>query len=397
MPGKRTAKKISELPHLRRRQELTPGECRRIAVARYRPEGGQLPEWKELSPRFHGRDETTLRRAIKRAFEEGLVKIIEVPRPLAECPRDTKAETALREKFRGLHAPIVVDTAPILQHEFPTPNTSESEEVDDEVHRILGYTMAKTIAQGFIFQDDTVLGLGAGRGVYYTLEALLAEPPLTPENITVMSLTGVVRPSDYMRSLTIPLDADYHCWLLAKCFRSKIGLQQVWLPITHTDATGTPLSADSWGKLHPDCVLSGVGVFGPGHRFYEAAQSEPDDILAPIHAELKTLVKLCGDLKTVTKSTYNPIGDICHKLFYVEPPPGIPIDFQQESRIRKAIDKTNERLLNISENQLQSVKTIVLVAGTERKALAIRELLKGGLYKIHYLCTDKKAAARILQ
>ena len=394
MTSKLNQKQTPAHSDLRHRQELPSGECRRIALARYQPKGGLLPEWGELSPKFHNRDEKTLRNAVRRAFQEGLVKITEVPRPLRDFPRDSVAENAIREKF-PVQAPIVVDTAPIIRSEFPTPEASESEAADDEVHRILGYAMAKTIAQGFVFDDDMVIGLGAGRGVFYTIEALMAEHPLTPSNITVMSLTGAVQPSDYMRSLTLPLDADYLCWLLAKCFRSRVSLQQVWLPITHNDSSGTLLSAESWGKLHPGCILAGVGILAPGHRFYEASQSVPD-LLAPV-AELRVLLKLCDELRTAAKSTFSPVGDICHKLFYIQPPADLRIDRQKENQIRGAIDKVNERLLHISDSQLRDAKSIVLVAGTERKALAIRELLKANVYKIRYLCTDKKTAARLLQ
>src|ERR1017187_1075608 len=98
----------------RTRTELGPAECRRIALARYRPVDGKLPEWSDLEQRF-GRAQRVLQNAVRRAFEEAGVKITVVPSPLHDIPRDDGAEGALLEKFGNLSAPIVVDTSQLMQ------------------------------------------------------------------------------------------------------------------------------------------------------------------------------------------------------------------------------------------------------------------------------------------
>jgi len=86
-------------------------------------------------------------------------------------------------------------------------------------------------------------------------------------------------------------------------------------------------------------------------------------------------VRLCDELSS---SGYNPVGDICHQLFYVHPPPGVPVNATKAAQLRRAMDEVNASLLNVSVEQLQSVKELYIVAGTERKAAAARELVAHG-------------------
>ena len=65
--------------------------------------------------------------------------------------------------------------------------------------------------------------------------------------------------------------------------------------------------------------------------------------------------------------------------------------------VQHLIDKINSRMLNVTAAQLESINNIIVVAGTSRKALAIRELLEHSQYNIRYLCTDSIAARKILE
>lgn len=60
---------------------------------------------------------------------------------------------------------------------------------DDGVHRILGEATARLLSTGPLFRDGDVIGLGSGRGVYYTVDALTRLPALRVSDVTLVSLT----------------------------------------------------------------------------------------------------------------------------------------------------------------------------------------------------------------
>ncbi|MGJ5819971.1 hypothetical protein [Paludibaculum fermentans] len=396
-----------------RRRSFTPAEETRIALRRHQPQktGGKvrLPSWSALAGEFD-RDPRLLQQASIRAFERGHVKVIEVPRLPAECVRVEGLEKALHFKFK-VRRPIVVDTDEFEREYLKTFHNpghySALNALDDEIHRILGAHMARIIEERFIFDDSCVIGLGAGRGVYYILEALLLRKVMLDyTDVALMSLSGFVHPHDYASRLSVPLDSDYHVWLMASCFSTQVRLQQVYYPITCEKRDDTPLGQKSWKEFHPQVILAGVGALSSGHRFYDAAKSvrhtaaaQPDTMLAPIMKELSELVEICDRISKLSKAidpAFWPVGDICHRLYYVQPPASVTVPPTDQAHAERLIKCINDKLLNVSEGQLREVQ-IALVAGTLRKAYAIHELLRAGRYNVRVLCIDKKAAEKILE
>jgi DNA-binding transcriptional regulator LsrR (DeoR family) len=53
-------------------------------------------------------------------------------------------------------------------------------------------------------------------------------------------------------------------------------------------------------------------------------------------------------------------------------------------------------LLTVTTAQLREVKTIILVAGGRRKAMAIHHLLAKEELNIRYLCTDEETAKTLI-
>jgi DNA-binding transcriptional regulator LsrR (DeoR family) len=385
----------------RRRLPLTDKEQRAIALARYRPNSeGKLPTWEELSPRFNDRQSRVLSRAADAAFCKRLVKVVDLPGAPPDCQRDEHLEVELRRRFRNLQVALVLDMEPVLR----AAGSADSLDVDDEIHRVLGHAMAKVLAEGWVFDSGSVIGLGAGRGVYNTVDALSWREPLNTDRITAVSLTGSVEGRDYMGNVALQMDADIHGLIFARCFH-RASVRFICAPIAHNGPEEllrvreqTPLGRETWEGLKVSHALVGMGVLAPGHRFFQegrGAQETP--VLAPIRKYLTSLVQCCSDIqRQLRHPSYCPVGDICHELFFVRPPSDARIPDDLQKRVNGLIKEINACLLCVGSEQLRSIKKVLVVAGTERKALAIRELLSNQSHSFYALCTDKRAALRIL-
>jgi hypothetical protein len=109
------------------------------------------------------------------------------------------------------------------------------------------------------------------------------------------------------------------------------------------------------------------------------------------------IVEICKRVDATP--SYVPVADICNRLFFVPPPRGVSLAAHDRRKILELIDTINSRLINVSEDQLKDIRQIILVAGTARKALAIRYLLsrpKKDRLSIRILCTDQASAKLIL-
>ena len=135
-----------------------------------------------------------------------------------------------------------------------------------------------------------------------------------------------------------------------------------------------------------------------GHRFYdEITAGQPEPILVPLHAQFSELIDCCRKANPGRNPSYCPVADLSNNLFYVRPPGGMTVPAGVEDRIHELISDINPRLLNVPESTLKETGTLLLVAGTRQKALAIRELLTSDSYRIRFLCTDRSAAETILK
>lgn len=371
---------------------VTAEERAQIALARFSPlrDGEPMKPLKVLAKEYN-RAEAVVSRAIAAAFSQGLVEIRGIDRPPAQYKQNDALQKRMREAFPNLHKVIVIDG-----REFGVGELERG----DLLHQQLGQAMAKFI-QDSISHGDT-LGLGSGRGVYFTVEALRRSSDLRAQNVTIMSLTGALFPKAHSAGFSALLDADIHVALLAIGFEEQVTLKLISYPIApdNLDAVrrNTWLDTEEFARHIPNRALIGVGVLDEGHRFYELVRrhraNEPE-ILQPIYDDLKKLVDLAEEVKA--RNGYCPVADICNRLFFVEPPYGEKVEPPKRQRIENVIGTLNERLLTIREDQLASIKQILLVAGTKRKALAISRLLDRDALKIEMLCTDSEAATEMLR
>jgi len=345
-----------------------------------------------------GRGASTAFRHIKRACEKHLVRLVPVPQPLDKSELDDDLAQQVKDAF-DLNQVRILNIASADQ-----ADEQKDRRFDDHVHRKLGQLAAGAISDSPMFRRGDVVGIGSGRGVYYTVATLKDFKPLPTEDITLISLTGALYARNHALDLTRCLDADYHVALLAVCFKNSVRTYTIPDAIANNESKiseirrATVLHTARWPHVHH--ALLGVGVLSRGHRFWEEANAplkDQEPRLDPIRAPLKDLVAKCDEIGKKFQGThYCPAADIGNSLFFVRPPKSVSLAPGDESLIRDKIDKINSLLLNVSKQQLQSIDSLILVAGTKKKTLAIQELLTSREYQIRYLYTDSQTAKTIL-
>jgi DNA-binding transcriptional regulator LsrR (DeoR family) len=341
-----------------------------------------------------GRHQTTLCKKIREAFTKGLVRAVRVTKQ--DVRRDTTLEGELKRAFR-IQQPVVVDVG-------TDTDVSEQALRSDHIHDELGRALALLISQGVLtFRNGDIVGLGSGRGVYYTVEAL-GRVELGAGKVTLVSLTGDVYARSHARSTNVRMDADLNTNQLGKLFSQELNLYLTSSSIYHPNEQSLNSKRDrSWlGTANwkpPHIALIGVGVLEKGHRFYDLAlSSDQEPVMGELRAQLRDLVSLCDRVRRYCKSVdhYFPVADVCNNLFFVKPPKGLQIRGSDESEIADRINAINSCLFNVTAEQLKQIGHIILIAGTRQKALAIRHLLEGGEYNIGVLCTDSETAKTII-
>jgi len=379
-----------------RGKQITDEEAIAITLRRY----GSLTRGqgelaiKVLVDEFH-RPKNAITLAIRVAFQKRLVEIRRVEREdltLKSPTRNTALENELRARFPSLAGAIVVES---------------SESNSDRIHRDIGYALAREL--GIHIDDGAIVGLGSGRGPYYTVEGAKKLTPLSSRGVTLMSLTGDLYPQGHEKGLNAVLDADFHTALFSMSFSELMTLRKISSTIAHEDIESarkkTWLDRDEYRKHTPTVAIVGLGVLKEHHRFYQevrretgAASPSGQNVLAPIKKFLKELVDIS---EKYSQGIYCPIADVCNRLMFVERP-DVRIKEADRQKMLKLIEAINARLLTIDSDQLGRIRGLLLVAGTTQKALAIRKLLleselqQSGL-RIRTVCTDSAAAQLILE
>jgi DNA-binding transcriptional regulator LsrR (DeoR family) len=345
--------------------------------------------------RDSGRAAAVVSRAIVSAFREGLVDVR--PTGVTSGPqlRVEYLESQLLTEFRGLREAVVVA---LRDRSSPIDDSTYLRKAD-EAHAMLGSAMAELIWRSRILRDGDVVGVGAGRGVYHTVEAMASLPRIRASNITLGSLTGSCLTTHQASKMNLRLDADFHVGMLGPCFADEVRMHFMSHSIVHSTETdaGNMLGRTWLARVgSPTVALLGIGALTRGHQFFEQAEA-PKDIreptFDPVLQVLRALVRVSN---AFTSPRYCPVADIAHRFFFVTPPQGegVPVEAKQE--IMRLIGELNSRLHTISEVQLKRVPTIMLVAGSIIKAQAIRTLLNDPDFRVRYLAVDEATARRIL-
>ena len=365
---------------------MTDEELIALAKSRFEPlkTGKSEKSIGELAGEFRlGRN--SVQPAIRKAFQRGLVefRVVESEsRFLADIDyRVRPLEDELVTRY-GVPRAIVARTL---------------EKSSDLVHRDLGYAMAVHFSA--LVRNGSTIGLGSGRGPYYTVTGLIQRPRIQAKNVTLMSLTGAVFPKAHSETLNVILDADYHTGLMGICFMQQLESQRVVAhPIAAQEYRPDTWLAESEFAHHvPSLAIVGLGVLRGRHKFALAVQADnPGASLKPIFDPLKRLVKL---VERYSDDEYCCVADVCHHLFFVDPPPNVRIADKDRSKIESLISTINRQLLTLDEDQLAQVGGLCVIAGTPEKKWAIRRLLERhqqGRINIQAISIDETTATGLL-
>jgi DNA-binding transcriptional regulator LsrR (DeoR family) len=332
----------------------------------------------------------TVGKAITEAFSKRLISI--ETRFIPSFEVDPVLARALCAKFPRLKMAIVAKMAKAAD--------------SDTTHRNLGYAMARQI-QGdpFFFRNGNVVGLGSGRGTYYTIEALNEFDNVEVPGISLMSLTGSLFPQRSDNRKNFLLDADIHAALLAQHFLGQIQVRPICSPIAQSDREkvirGTWLGED-YNEHVPTHAIVGVGVLAEQHRFFqEVMTGQKAPVLRFISDDLRKLVRIVDEITQTYrgKIPYCPVADICNRLLVVPPPKDLTLALRRQvsGEVERLVGKINAHLITATKTQLSRVGNVILVAGTAIKARAILSLLQHDVAKVHTLCTDSEVAEALLE
>jgi hypothetical protein len=218
-----------------------------------------------------------------------------------------------------------------------------------------------------------------------------------------MSLTGDIYASDHAKKINFGLDADAHVRLLGLAFAGRVQPFHISHPAVCqsskelNDARNlTWLGAPAWNRWRRVYGLVGVGVLGPGHRLYDEALQNAtlrDRRFDPIREPLRALIAA----RQTHRSLEDPsiIADVANHLFLARPSETSPTVTAWQD-IERQLRMINGNLLTAHDNDFRNIHSIIMVAGTKRKAPVIRHVLTSGHFQLRYLITDTTAAEALL-
>ena len=371
-----------------KRKNLSEENKIELALERFSPmEYGGKPTSLEYLSKKYKRAVPVISRAINEAINKRWV-VIRVTRTKEMIPIRVKSlEEKLIKTFPDLRIAIVVD--------FQKEDSHEN-------HKALGISIAEFLYKNLqlLIEDGDVIGVGSGRGPYYTVSSLARftkNNKILKKEVTLISLTGIISPqAPTSQSIELLFDSDQCIRDLSACFSGPIILKEISFPVAHDNLndiiTRTWLNSRDFQEHTPRYAIVGVGVLKEQHRFLLDVKAinegkEGSKILEPVRKDMKELVSI------VAKYDPSPVADICNRLFYVN---SVPVKPDDKNRIQYLIDCVNRKLLTVSWEQLQKIRNVILVAGTKAKALAIHQILKEPLCHVGILCTDSVTAKAII-
>jgi len=344
----------------------------------------------------HARAPSVISRAIVSAFKEGLVEVQATGSAFVQPTRVEHLEQRLTQEFRHLHKAIVVSSKDVTD----SVGSPTYLQYADDVHAMLGRSMAQLLSNSQIIRDKDVIGIGSGRGVYHAIEALLWLPRIRASEVTLGSLTGLGSSEHCAKRKNVRLEADLHVGLLGPCFSETVTMQFMNQAIINPK----PITREGWfntwigndrGQL-PNVALIGAGTLTWGNQFFEQATASTHTrhpTFDPIRAQLRMLVSLSN---AFTSDRYCPIGHIADRLFFVPPWSGVAMSTEAKYELERLVAIINHHVCTITDSKLKEIGTIMLVAGSSIEAPVIHAVLSNPEYRVRYLSTDECAARRIL-
>jgi DNA-binding transcriptional regulator LsrR (DeoR family) len=357
------------------RRRITEQDLVDLALSRFSSEG--VREYSQIGG-ISGRADAVVIRAITSAFRRGLVEV----RP--------KVSPHLRDVGRAL-----VD-------EFDLLGALLAEGTSDELktYRLIGAATASLVEPGLVWPDHARIGVGSGRAVNAFVEALAQRgTSLRARDVTIASLSGNLRVQNSEGPQNMRFDADWNASVLARTFIHPVDVRLAdHRLLAKSEDSAREIVTDRWTTAVLTHVVSGIGMFGPGHRMYDSA----DAVGSGVGEKLETLRLLCRKTLDQYGNHYSssPIADVSNRLFVITPAAqGLPdglITLQRKMAV--AIEDLNRFLVLPPAECVRDAGTTVILAAAPRKRQAILHLLSGNglVCRPRFLSTDLATAEWLL-
>jgi DNA-binding transcriptional regulator LsrR (DeoR family) len=342
--------------------------------------GIQVPRERKEAIRILNR----LGRALRRYEEQELVRhrvLSKDSEAAGRADRIPELEEELRHCFALRHAVVVDASVGVADDDF---------ELDDLVHRRLGAWGGRILNVCLRGADD-VIGVGGGRGPYYTVASCQFNRMVDyPDRI--ISLTGQINATDWRPRTSAFLDADRVAGDLANILSIPTPVRKLGHGIVKA-AGISPLSTDK-----VTFALTGVGALAGGHRLLNFDQYRELDAVRP---ELEQLAALARNLDDPNcDPPYFCVGDLCNRLFVCEPHHSPHGRAQEYAKLSQLVESLGERFVCPTFAQMRDICArggVLAVCGGRYKVTALRHLLRQERPLISHLITDRVCAEKILK
>lgn len=325
--------------------------------------------------KYLGVSSSTVYRLLRLARDRGIIKetvvsLDELPDG-SEVPLEdvTRVEEDL-ERALGLRKAVVLGV----------PSSLSGKErfrckLDDDLTRRLGHGAARYL--GAILRDQDILGVGAGRSVYFTAVAL-EEMRRHSQSITVVSMAGGLGVYPFDDAQPSLVSADTSSVLFAHALRGRRVMRN------QRPAYDAPDQDQEWSwDPKPNIAVLGVGAIATGiHNCFDQMRHELDDEGRQLADTLVKKAELIRDeLKKSRRQPldplYFPLADILARPFVVAPPRSVVklVGSAPIEDLSATASEMARRVYATPPDRLAEIEHVILVAGGARKAFPIWHLL----------------------
>lgn len=272
----------------------------------------------------------------------------------------------------------------------------------DDIHRLLGYALARELCNGTMIREGDRLGIGPGRGVYETVRAMQRQKSIRARSVTLVSLSGVGYLRHHSNNRNLLLDSDFIISFMGEAFDFPVTLDVVAAPLV-APAFESASIFNSWLTL-PDrtrptlnTAILGVGSFAGGNRFFEEASASVATQQPAYEAIRPALRALRVATSKLPVGEYVPVADVGYHLFFAPSPQRkSSLPESVEADIQRQLEAINRLLLSAHKNHFKSMQSVMLVAGTRGKASALHHLLSSSWIRVTHVTTDRATAHALL-
>ncbi len=386
---------VAELRRTGVAQRLSTAQKVDIALAWLEPLISRDPAVSSIKPRSHETLATeftekvnfpvspkAIAKAIREALGDGLISFVRQPIHRYRRRYDLEQQLVRKYKLR-LRSAIVVE--------------SQDSSSSDDIHMMIGQALADEISARRSFRTGSRIGIGSGRGVFYTIDALRRShnqetsrrvrelsPDRPIDETTILSLEGSLFPHSTMHGRDPLFDSDVTAATFAQVFNGLVHVRPVSYPLALSKEDKATVIDKTWlgqrnfDLMIPSHAIVGVGILDSLHRFHKAVRYSQEGPLElePILEKLERLVATADNIME-QYNDYCPVADVCGRMFLV-PPPDYVSERDRElliGKVKEWIDDINDHLLTITKTQLSRIDSVMVLGGTKLKANAIGYLL----------------------